>query len=271
MLHRGGEQPLTTTRRDYSTVTEVPGNRVSREAIDMVRTRYEFAGRFCGGKTVLEAACGPGAGLGYLSKQARAVVGGDYTAGLLSLARAHYGPRIPLVRLDAHGLPFRQGVFDVVVLFEAIYFLADAGRALESCRRVLAPSGTLIIVTVNPEWPAFCAAPFSTRYPSASELRQALGEHGFSAELFGGFPTTTAGARGQLMSALKRAAVRMGLIPKTMKGKEFLKRLVFGRLEPFPADITAVSGTYHEPVRLTDLGETGIYKVLYAVARKDAG
>lgn len=87
--------------------------------------------------------------------------------------------------------------------------------------------------------------------------------------MFGGFPTTAEGARGRLVAAVKKAAVRAHLIPKTMKGKEPLKRVVFGRLDRFPKDITETPGTYHEPVKLGDLRQTNTYKVLYAVARKD--
>ncbi len=257
------------TARDFTDVTEVPGTGVSREAIDMVWTRYAFAGERSAGKRVLEIACGPGVGLRYLREHARSVVGGDYTASLLAAARARHGVGMPLVRLDAHALPFRDASFDVVLLFEAIYFMEDQDRVLESCRRVLAPGGTLIVVTVNPQWAAFNPSPMSTRYPSARELREAMARRGLSVELFGGFPTTAEGWRGRIVGAVKQLAVRFHLIPKTMKGKEFLKKIAFGRLEPFPADVAERPGTYRAPVPLAD-GEPGTYKVLYAVARKDA-
>ena len=41
-----------------------------------------------------------------------------------------------------------------------------------------------------------------------------------------------------MVSLLKRLAVRLGLIPKTMKGKRWLKRLFYGLLVEVPAEIT---------------------------------
>ena len=48
---------------NYATVTETPGNRVTRDAIAMMYTRYAFAARYCEGKQVLEVGCGAGPGL----------------------------------------------------------------------------------------------------------------------------------------------------------------------------------------------------------------
>ncbi len=252
---------------DFTTVTEVPGNRVSQEAIDMVWTRYAFAGGYCEGKTVLELACGPGTGLGYLSRKAARLVAGDYTGGLLERARARYGSRIPLVRLDAHALPFVPGIFDVIVLFEAIYFLADAARALKACRAALTPGGILVLATANPGRPDFNPSPYSTRYFTGSELSALLESSGFAVELYGGFPVQVAGMRDRALMMAKRWAVAMHLVPKTMKGKELFKRLVFGPLEDFPGDIAASSREWVAPVRIQNAAAADGYKVLYAVAR----
>ena len=69
---------------DYGAVTEQVGDLISQEALSMVYSRYRFASQFCAGKRVLEVACGPGLGLGYLAKQATLVVGGDYTKSCLN-------------------------------------------------------------------------------------------------------------------------------------------------------------------------------------------
>jgi SAM-dependent methyltransferase len=256
---------------DFTPVTETPGILVSREALDMVRTRYAVAAEHCLGKSVLEVACGPGPGLGCLAARAHRVVGGDYTAAHLTQARAHYGVRIPLIRLDGLHLPFRRASFDVVVLFEALYFLAGFEAFLEGCRHVLSDDGVLVIATANPEWPDFNPAPLSTRYLSAAELEEALRGHRFAATLYGGFPVAAEGPRARLLSLAKRTAVKLRMMPKTMKGKEMLKRVAFGRLSPFPCEVSPSTGTFHAPVRLSRPGEASGFKVLYAVARKAAG
>lgn len=254
---------------DFSSVTEVPGLLVSREAVDMLLTRYAFGAALCDGRRVLEIACGPGPGLAYLARRAAAIVGGDRTFALLERARREHGHAVPLVCLDAQALPFRRGAFDVALLFEAIYFMPDAARVFENVRDALAPGGVLVVVSANPELPDFNPAPFSTRYLTAAELRDRLGALGFTVEILGAFPVDRAGARGRLLSAVKRMAVRLHLIPRTMRGKELLKRLIFGKLVPFPAAVSDAMGTRNDPVALADPAATAGVKVIYAVARKE--
>lgn len=234
----------------------------------MVWTRYAFAATYCADKSVLEVACGPGPGLGCLRATSHTFVGGDYTASHLIEARAHYGTRIPLVRLDALSLPFPPRTFDVVLLFEALYFLGDFEVFVRGCRDVLRDGGLLLIASVNPEWSDFNPAPFSTRYLNAAELAHGLRAHGFEVALYAGFPAAPGGMRERFMGLAKRTAIKLHLMPKTMKGKEMLKRVAFGRLSAFPAEVSAATGTFREPVPLRSPEEVSNFKVIYAVARK---
>jgi len=252
---------------NYATVTETPGNRVTRDAIAMMYTRYAFAARYCEGKQVLEVGCGAGPGLGYLGASAHRLVGGDYTHELLAMARSHYAHRFPFVRLDGERLPFRERSFDVVILYEAIYYLRDAGRFVEEARRVLRPDGAVLICTVNKEWIDFNPSPLSVHYFSAPELCGLLEGKGFACELFAAFPVTVESARDRVVSALKRSAVRLGVIPKTMKGKELLKWLFLGRLAPVPPELTNGAGKFEAPVLVGRGVPVRDFKVLYAVGR----
>lgn len=254
---------------DFAPVTETPGTLVSSDALDMVRTRYAVAAEYCAGKSVLEVACGPGPGLGLLAACSRWLVGGDYTMAHVLQARSHYGSRVPLVQLDALRLPFRPGAFDVVVLFEALYFLPGFETFVQACWNVLSTDGVLIIASANPEWSDFNPAPLSTRYLSAAELETVLRAHGFVVTLFGGFPATANGLRAKVLSLAKRTAVRLHLMPKTMRGKQVLKRVAFGRLRPFPVEVSATTGTFRPPVRLSAADAAG-FRVIYAVAHKGA-
>jgi len=252
---------------DYSNVTEVPGLGATREQMSMLYTRYRTAAAFSEGKDVLEVACGAGLGLGYLARKARRVVGGDYTERLLRLAQRHYGGRIPLIRLDAHALPFRDRSFDVVILYEAIYYLAEPDQFLAECRRVLRVPGVLLICTVNKEWSDFNPSPFSRRYFSSRELIELLQRQGFAAELYGAFPVLKDSARDRVLSLLKRAAVALHLVPRTMKGREVLKRLFFGRLTPIPPEVTEGMADLEPLVPIPTDTVNSSYKVLYAVGR----
>lgn len=60
------------------------------------------------------------------------------------MARRRHGKEVALARLDGCFLPFQTGSFDVVLLFEVIYYFASPDRVLEECHRVLTASGHLL-------------------------------------------------------------------------------------------------------------------------------
>ncbi len=252
---------------DYSPVTETCGEWVTPEALSMVYTRYRFAAEFCRGQRVLEVACGPGVGLGYLERQAGEIVGGDLTERLLQQAQRSMQGATPLVRLQAEALPLRAGSRDVIVCYEALYFFEDVDRFLKECRRVLAPQGRLLLCTVNPEWPECHPSSYARRYYSARQLSTLLNESGFACELFGAFPAAPASRRAAWVARLKRAAVAWRLIPSTMVGKRLLKRLFLGPLVPFPAAVVDGMAAYAQLVPIESNRPVCGYKVLFAVGR----
>ena len=252
--------------KDFSVVTETSRHRVTPDALSMLYTRYVYAAEFCKGKNVLEVACGAGHGLGYLATRARQVVGGDVTLNLLRQAKQASSRLVPLLRLDAQALPFRALSFDVILLYEAIYYLTKPGQFLDECRRVLRPNGLVILCTVNPEWSDFNPSPFSTQYFSAIELSELLVKHGFRVQLQGGFPVAKSSFVEVAISLLKRVAVSFHLIPRTMKGKEFLKRIFFGRLVRLPSQVQEGVATYLAPAPLSPSSRTEGYKVIFALA-----
>ena len=232
----------------------------------MIVTRYDLGARVAEGRRVLEVACGAGQGLGYMAERARWTVGGDYHEGLLGLARRHYGARVPLVRLDAQRLPFTSSTFDVIVLHEAIYYLELVDAFVSESRRVLREDGALVVSTVNREWPDFNPSPESHRYLNTRELRALLETRFRRVSVYGAFPIHSSAGRPSMVSLLKRLAVRLGLIPKTMKGKRWLKRLFYGLLVEVPAEITDDLAPRAPGVRLEpDRAHPG-FKLLLAVA-----
>ena len=256
---------------DYTTITEVPGGRATTEQLSMLYTRYHTAATLSEGKDVLEVACGCGQGLGYLAKQANCVVGGDYTESLLHGAQQCYRGRVPLVCLDAHILPFQNASFDVLVLFEAIYYLARLEEFLDESLRVLRPGGKLLICSTNKECSGFNPSRFSTNYLSAGELRQILTAKGFDVEVFGAFPVSAPTFGRKASALIRNLAVQLNLIPKTMKGKELLKRIFYGpltRIEDEVKENMAELAPLH-PISETELKPQ--YRVLYTLGRTRAG
>ncbi len=251
---------------DFTTVTETPDIRISREALAMVYARYAFAASFCRDRHVLEVACGVGQGLGYLARGAAQVVGGDLSAGLIRQAHAHYKDRIPLVQFDAQALPFRDQSFDVVILHEAIYYLSSPERFIAESRRILrSAGGVLVIGTVNPQWQDFNPSPMSTQYLDAQQLSALLSSQGLRTQVYGAFPVERCSWRARGVSWLKRAAVTLRLVPRTMKGKQLLKRIFLGPLVPSPNEVVDGMASYSEPVEIQAGDDGCCFKVLFAV------
>ena len=253
---------------DYSTVTELPGVGAHRSQLAAMRTRYEFAAGFCEGRDVLEVACGSGMGLGYLARPANRVVGLDIDDTCLSYAEETYRDRsgITVVKSDAQNLPFEDHCFDVVLMCEAIYYLPDASVFVSEAKRVLRTGGTLIIVTVNRKWQGFNASPFSVRYFSAQELADLLSDSGFEPRILLGFKDRAPSLPGRLKSGLRRLAVGLRLIPKTMHGKQWLKRLFYGTLAPIERELRP-SIEVERLIEATDVdGCADDYQVIYAAA-----
>lgn len=252
---------------DYVSLTETSGDEVTAEQVARLARRYRWAAEYCRGRRVLEAACGTGQGVGLLGSVSASVVAGDWSPTLVASARAHYRDRYPFCRFDAQAMPFASGSLDVVILFEALYYLPEADRFLRECRRVLTPGGVVLIATANPDLFDFNPSPRSYKYFGVVELREAFGALGFATTFFGDTPIGTVSARQRILRPVKAMASRLRLIPKSADGKKFLKRLVFGGLVEMPAEVTADQGGAESPVPIAKTGPDKGHKVILCAAR----
>ena len=125
----------------------------------------------------------------------------------------------------------------------------------------------MLIATVNIDWSEFNPSPFSTRYFSVSELSQILQNNSFKVEFYGAFSTIPKTVKEKIISIIRKIAVRLHLIPKTMKGKEFLKKIFYGKLIELKEEIEEGMCTYNPPVRISSDTPNFEYKVIYAVGR----
>ena len=57
--------------------------------------------------------------------------------------------------------------------------------------------------------------------------------------------------RERVFRPIKRLAARLHLMPKTIQGRKWIKRVVFGRLHVMPREITPDGDPYRAPERLS--------------------
>jgi ubiquinone/menaquinone biosynthesis C-methylase UbiE len=256
------------TTPDFTTITELAGDPASREQIQRTYSRYYWAGEYARGKEVLEVACGAGQGLGYLASLAKRVVGADVSEPVLATARRHYGSRIQLEQFDAQQMPFADASFDVIIIFEAIYYIPDVRRFMREAHRVLRPGGYLLIATANKDLFDFARSPFSVDYYGVVELRALLSETGFDTRFFGDTPFASVSKWQRLLRPAKRFAAATGLMPKSKRAKAIFKRIVFGPIQTLPAEIGAGGDPGPAPVPLDASQPDVRHKVIFCEARR---
>ena len=250
----------------YKSVTEISGEYVSIEQIERIQNRYCWANKYCENKDVLEVACGSGQGLGLINNSANSITGGDVSPEVLKTALEHYEKRIPLSVFDAEKMPFEDNKFDVIIIFEAIYYLQNFSIFLNECRRVLRQDGAILISMPNSSLTDFNRSPYSYDYYDIEELRNILKANNFASQFFGHLDVKNISFKQKMFRPIKKLAAYFNIIPKTMAGKKILKRIIFGRLVKMPNEILLQDCKNCKDVdRLT--GNLSNHKVIYCIAR----
>ena len=95
----------------------------------------------------LDVACGTGQLLERLSRHpdSPALFGIDRVPAMLEVANRRIGQHATLVEAPANNLPFHCAAFQLVTCTNALHYFPDAEAALREMRRVIAPSGNLVI------------------------------------------------------------------------------------------------------------------------------
>lgn len=253
---------------EFVDVTEIEGQRISAEQLYRTAHRYHWAALEAAGKDVLEVACGAGQGLGLLMRSAQCVTAGDVSPEVLNAAAKTYGDRLPLSIFGAEALPFADHSFDVVLLFEALYYVSSADRFFQEAKRVLRADGVLLIVTANKDLYDFTPSPLSRRYLGVLELRDELSRHGFEASFAGLIDTRLVSFRQRVLRPVKSVVTKLGLMPKKMGNKAWMKKLFFGEMTVMPADLVSVPIDYVPPQPIAPNQPDINHKVIYCLARR---
>jgi demethylmenaquinone methyltransferase/2-methoxy-6-polyprenyl-1,4-benzoquinol methylase len=165
------------------------------------RRRTVDALRLDPGARVLDLACGTGDLCRDVAADGADVVGIDYSAGMLAVARTD----APLVRGDAAALPLRSGAFDGITCGFALRNFVDLATVFGECARVLRNGGRLAAldatVPTNPIMRAGNAVWFRGAVPLLGRVI------GHDAEAYRYLPKSTAYLPpiGDLLAVVRRA------------------------------------------------------------------
>jgi SAM-dependent methyltransferase len=205
-------------------------------------------------------------GLDYLSTRATEAVGCDVSAALVSAAREHL-PGVTIVEAGVPGLPFDDQSFDVVAMLEMLYYVDDQAAAIADAARLLRRGGSLVVAAPNPDRPTFNPSPFSTRYLRVPELASLLERVGLRVTVYGAFPVDAPTWRDRWLERLRGPAVRLHLIPRSMRAKALVKRVLYGRLPRLEA-VREGMADLAEAHPLDPMRPSRDYRNLYAVGLK---
>lgn len=126
---------------------------------------------------VLDVGCGEGLITGILAEKTARIVGCDYSAQAIQVAKKHC-PAIEFICCNSTDLPFHDASFSAVTLSDVAEHLMPIQfvKTLEDIRRILRPGGTLILATPI-TGKGVHAANYAHIYEySEAELREILGE-----------------------------------------------------------------------------------------------
>ena len=181
---------LSQTHRhtDYDRIAPTYDSRYQRNSYTGVEQALRL---FIGpqtGSQILEVGCGTGHWLELLQTSGLGVMGLDFSAGMLAQARERV-PGIPLVQGTAGQLPLPAESFERVFCINAFHHFPDKVAFLAEVRRILSPSGRILIVGLDPhraidQWFVYDyfaeSLPIDReRFPAASALRTWIREAGF--------------------------------------------------------------------------------------------
>ena len=118
----------------------------ARPRLDLIAETLDLVGELRE-KRVLDVGCGNGRYMAAITAAGGQVVGVDLSAGMLTTIPAR---RPPVLVADAQQLPIADAAVDVVLLMHMLYHVPNPEHAVEDARRVLGPSGRVVVGVGGP-------------------------------------------------------------------------------------------------------------------------
>lgn len=181
---------------EYTGERLIIGNKECDENSDIYKEhieRYKFALKFIQkNNKVLDTACGDGYGTKLLAEtEADEVWGADINQQAIETAKNKYSAENLHFRIvDGVDMPFEDNYFDVVISFETIEHIKDYQSFIKEIKRVLKPSGKLIISTPDRKITKKLGIdnPFHVREFTKKEMADLMQTHFKQVEFYGQRP-----------------------------------------------------------------------------------
>jgi hypothetical protein len=127
----------------------------------------------------------------------------------------------------------------------------------------------VLVSNANKDLFDFNPSPHSHVYHGVMELTQLFGSRGFTTKFWGDIPVSQVSWRQKLLRPVKRMVIKLNLMPKSMAGKKLLKRLVFGEMRAFPAELSPEMLAPQSSLRPIDgTRPDTVHKVILCEARR---
>ena len=254
---------------DFIKVTEIPKENIPKEQYNRITRRYSWATLHCQNKKVLECSCGSGQGSEMVSKVASLYVGSDIDENLIQISKKN-NPQIKFEVFDACDIPYNDNFFDVILIFESIYYLKDFDKFLNEAHRVLNKDGLLLIVTANKDLYDFSKSPFSIKYYGVDEINLKLKDSLFlDINFYGDVSVKNVSLRQKFLRPIKYLFSKLNLIPNSMNGKKFLKKIFYGKNHiEMPKKLLYKPELINNLVKLENNKKNSEYKTIYVKAKK---
>lgn len=144
------EQDLTAQQKRYDQTWEkgIASGKLHRGNLKLNISFLEKTGLVSPGLKALEIGCGIGSVAAFLAEKGCCVVAGDISQKAVEFGREKH-PGLDLRVFPAEKLPFENESFDLLLSFDLLEHIAEAGKHVKEAARVLKPGGSYVFETPN--------------------------------------------------------------------------------------------------------------------------
>ena len=261
---------------DFSDFTEVSGKPITEDQLYRMRHRYSWAKELVKKDSIgLELCCGSGQGLEIISENLDKLYAIDITESLINQAKSNAPDNVVCSTEDGITFLEKSGdtTFDFIIMFECIYYFESLEKLIKLAKNCLKPGGIILFTWPNPLKDSFVRCEHTYCYPLLKDIRKfAKGENeNFETKFFGYELSNKKSLLGILKSRLKTFAVKLNLIPKTQKGRLFLKRIFQGKMIEMPNSIKYLQAEKNSLIEIKDDKELKLKDplVIYGFIKKN--